>query len=109
MTIKQLSEHLIMRPFQPFVIRTVSGARHPVQHPDYLLFLLWEILSSSFSQTGQCITLAFATSKRWRLRGMQTVRNSFTSAADHQACIVICETPKDRRRYTSVLPVESEM
>ena len=37
MTIKQLREHLGMRPFHPIVVRTVSGARHPVKHPDYLL------------------------------------------------------------------------
>ena len=37
MTIKKLREHLEMRPFMPFVVRTVSGARHPVRHPDYLL------------------------------------------------------------------------
>jgi hypothetical protein len=36
MTIKKLREHLEMRPFQPFVVRTVSGARHAVKHPDYL-------------------------------------------------------------------------
>ncbi len=36
MTIKQLREHLEMRPFLPIVIRTVSGARHLVRHPDYL-------------------------------------------------------------------------
>ena len=37
MTIKQLREHLEMRPFHPIVIRTVSGTRHSVKHPDYLL------------------------------------------------------------------------
>lgn len=36
MTIKQLREHLDMRPFIPIVVRTVSGARHSVRHPDYL-------------------------------------------------------------------------
>lgn len=37
MTMKQLREHLEMRPFRPIVVRTVSGARHPVKHPEYLL------------------------------------------------------------------------
>ena len=37
MTIKQLREHLEMRPFHPIVVRTVSGACHAVKHPDYLL------------------------------------------------------------------------
>jgi hypothetical protein len=37
MTIKQLREHLEMRPFHPIVVRTVSGTRHSVKHPDYLL------------------------------------------------------------------------
>jgi hypothetical protein len=36
MTIKKLREHLEMRPFLPFVVRTVSGTRHPGKHPDYL-------------------------------------------------------------------------
>lgn len=36
MTIKQLREHLEMKPFRPIVIRTGSGARHPVKHPGYL-------------------------------------------------------------------------
>ena len=36
MTIKQLREHLEMRPFHPIVVRTVSGTRHSVKHPDYL-------------------------------------------------------------------------
>lgn len=36
MTIKQLREHLDVHPFQPIVVRTVSGARHSVRHPDYL-------------------------------------------------------------------------
>jgi hypothetical protein len=36
MTLKQLREHLEIRPFRPIVIRTVSGARHAVNHPDYL-------------------------------------------------------------------------
>ena len=37
MTMKQLREHLESRPFRPIVVRTVSGTRHPVKHPDYLL------------------------------------------------------------------------
>lgn len=36
MTIKQLREHLEVRPFRPIVVRTVSGRRHPVPHPEYL-------------------------------------------------------------------------
>ena len=36
MTMKKLREHLEIRPFQPIVVRTVSGARHAVRHPDYL-------------------------------------------------------------------------
>ena len=37
MTMKKLREHLEMQPFKPIVVRTVSGARHTVNHPDYLL------------------------------------------------------------------------
>jgi hypothetical protein len=37
MTIKRFREHLEMRPFHPFVVRTVSGRKHSVKHPDYLL------------------------------------------------------------------------
>jgi hypothetical protein len=36
MTIKQLREHLDVQPFRPIVIRTVSGRRHAVKHPEYL-------------------------------------------------------------------------
>ena len=36
MTIKQLRGHLELRPFHPIVVRTVSGSRHSVKHPDYL-------------------------------------------------------------------------
>jgi hypothetical protein len=35
-TIKRLREHLEMRPFHPMVVRTVSGVRHQIKHPDYL-------------------------------------------------------------------------
>jgi hypothetical protein len=36
MTLKQLRERVEIRPFRPIVIRTVSGARHSVNHPDYI-------------------------------------------------------------------------
>lgn len=36
MTMKNLREHLESRPFKPIVVRTVSGERLPVNHPDYL-------------------------------------------------------------------------
>ena len=34
MTMKQLREHLEMRPFRPLHVRTVSGRRHAVKHPE---------------------------------------------------------------------------
>jgi hypothetical protein len=37
MTLKEVRQYLEVRPFRPIVIRTVSGARHSVNHPDYLL------------------------------------------------------------------------
>jgi hypothetical protein len=37
MTMNQLREHLEMQPFRPIVVRTMSGARHLVRHPEYLL------------------------------------------------------------------------
>ena len=37
MTMKELRDHIRAEPFRPFVVRTVSGCRHPVNHPDFLL------------------------------------------------------------------------
>ena len=36
MTVKQVREHLETRPFRPITVRTVSGRRHLIPHPDYL-------------------------------------------------------------------------
>ena len=62
MTLQHIREYLEKRPFRPIVIRTVSGARHPVDHPDYLLippvgdtFLVVERDGSMHHLVAECV------------------------------------------------------